>query len=472
MPLTVIGLGPGPAELLTLEAQQRLASAQEVYLRTTQHPAVSHLPAHLVLHSFDAVNGEQPTSGAASEAIVQQIWSLAQRPEGVVYAVPGHPLMGDATVALLRQRCAEAKMPVEIVTGVSFLEPVLQALALEPTTAALLGGSGALQMVDALQPVVDPARPALVTQVCNPEVASRLKQQLSKLYPADHQVVLVSTGEAGGGVSVRRIAFEEIDRDQPGGMLTCLYLPPLAFLQNVSTFDGLAAIVAHLRSPEGCPWDREQTHASLQRYLLEEAYETITALDRNDVELLREELGDLLLNILLQCQVASEAGEFEASDMIRGIAQKLIRRHPHVFGDLKVSNAQQVMDNWEIFKSKERGQHQSMLEGLPDSLPALAYTRSLHERLAPLQMVAEEQGPSLESAARDAEDLGRSLFKIAFRAAAAGWDPEEALRLANDAFRRRAQRAEELAWERGTSLQELSQELRAELWRSVTEERS
>ena len=160
---------------------------------------------------------------------------------------------------------------------------------------------------------------------------------------------------------MRRIAFEEIDRDQPGGMLTCLYLPPLAFLQNVSTFDGLAAIVAHLRSPEGCPWDREQTHASLKRYLLEEAYETITALDRNDIELLREELGDLLLNILLQCQIASEAGEFEVSDMIRGIAQKLIRRHPHVFGDLKVSNAQQVMDNWEIFKSKERGQHQSIL---------------------------------------------------------------------------------------------------------------
>ena len=484
MALTIVGLGPGPADMLSLEAQSRLMNAQEVFLRTRRHPTVAHLPAHLTVHSFDHLYETLPTFEAVYEAIVQRVQELAQRPQGVLYAVPGHPLMAEATVSRLLEQCRRAGTEVEVVAGISFVEPVLEALRLDPFTPPLADGQGplagsptGLQLVDALQPALDPARPALVAQVYSQAIASRLKVELLELYPPEHEVVLVSAAGTKDAQRVRRLRLFELDRGQDTDHLTCLYLPPLSLTENLATFDGLAAIVAHLRAPNGCPWDRAQTHVSLKSYLIEEAYEALEALDRNDMATLREELGDLLLNILLHCQIASEAGEFETRDVLRGIAEKLLRRHPHVFGDLKVATAEEVMGNWETLKSRERAKEISMLDGLPASLPALAYTRSLQERIAPLRLPVED---SLTAGARrlyerlsgpapaeGLEPLGAALLTLAFQAAAAGHDPEEALRGANTRLNQRIKRLEVLARKRNSSILELDPAARDELWAQV-----
>lgn len=459
MALTVIGLGPGAPELLTQEAQQALAEAQEVWLRTARHPVVSSLPSHLIVQSFDALYDELPTFEAVYDAIVERVWALSQRPEGVVYAVPGHPLVGEATVVQLLERGG----PARVIAGLSFIEPVLQALRFDPFTQAgapaphefpgLPSPPAGLQLVDALRLSLDPARPALIAQLYSQSVAAGVKVELLEYYPPEHPARLI----VGAGLPDQRVVdmkLFELDRTDGIDHLTCLYIPPLSLEENVATFGGLAAIIARLRAPGGCPWDREQTHASLKPYLVEEAYEALDALEQGDTEALRGELGDLLLNIVLHAQLGAEAREFDIRDVIRGIAEKLIRRHPHVFGEVQVENAQQVVKNWEALKEKERAEGASMVSGLSRSLPALAYTRSLSERTAPLHLGHRPAGG----------DLGQELFRLAFEAAAQGRDPEEALRQANRSFTDRLERAERLAREEGSTLQQLSQERRQELW--------
>jgi len=481
MALTVLGLGPGAPELLTLEARQVLSEAQEVWLRTARHPMVGSLPAHLTVRNFDSLYEEAPTFEAVYDAIVEQVWDLARRPEGVLYAVPGHPLVAEATVLKLLGRCRSEGTPARVVAGLSFIEPVLHALEIDPFTLpdggqasagdrgraapsgfpGLPAPAGGLQLVDALRPCVDPARQALIAQLYSQDVAAALKVELLEYYPPEHPARLIV---AAGTPDQRVLDLKvyELDRAQPIDHLTCLFLPPLALVDNVATFNGLAAIIARLRAPGGCPWDREQTHASLKPYLLEEAYEALEALEDADPEALRGELGDLLLNIMLHCQLAAEVGEFQARDVVRGIAEKLIRRHPHVFGEVEAESAQQVVRNWEALKEKERSEGASMLSGLSRSLPALAYTRSLQERLAPLGL------PRMTNTGRpDAgglDELGRAIFELAYDAAERRLDPEEALRHANRAFTARVERAEQLAREEGSSLQRLPQERREALW--------
>lgn len=480
MPLTILGLGPGPQDLLTLAAHRTLARAKEVYLRTSRHPVVSALPPHLELHSFDHLYEELPTFQEIYGAIVDRVWELAQRPEGVLYAVPGHPLMAEATVQRLLERCQASETPIEIVMGVSFLEPALTALRLDPFTSSVdveqtetSTPSLGLQLVDALQPNVDPSRGALVAQLYSRAAAAQLKVELLELYPPEHTITLIS-GAGSKDEQVRRLLLYQLDREEVFDHLTCLYLPPLPLQQNLATVQGLVNIVAKLRAPDGCPWDQAQTHASLKPYIIEEAYEALDALERADMAGLQEELGDLLLNILLHCQMASEAGDFQLRDVVRGITQKLLRRHPHVFGDLKLATAQEVAQNWEALKDQERAEEASMLDGLSRSLPALAYARSLQQRLAQLLPLEEPEAPELASLLSSLErqskekglaTLGTTLFALAYHAAAKGIDPEEALRGANSLFVQRVQRVEELARSKGSSLQSSGPDERRQLWR-------
>ncbi len=468
MGITILGLGPGAGDLLTQQALQRLHAADHVYVRTVHHPSVADLPGHLTVHSFDYLYEQEPTFAAVYAAITQQVLELGSRPQGVLYAVPGHPLVAEATVAALLHRGKAEDVPVEIVAGLSFIEPALAALQIDPFS------STGLQLVDALQPRIDPARPALIAQIYSQQVAAQLKLDLLELYPPEHPVTLVMAAGGSEPEQVYHLPLYELDRNQPINHLTCLYLPALTLEENLATFDGLAAIVARLRAPDGCPWDREQTHTSLKPYLLEEAYEAQAALDEEDLDKLQEELGDLMLNILLQCQIAAEAGEFEARDMVRGIASKLIRRHPHVFGDFKAATPEQVVQNWEVLKGKERAAERSMLDGLPTSLPSLAYARSLQERIAPLHLpvttaltaeaTAHVGWLSGQTKAERRTALGEALLELSFLAAGHGLDPEEALRFANARLARQIRSVEDIARLEGSSIQELDAARRALLW--------
>ncbi|MCS7275771.1 MAG: nucleoside triphosphate pyrophosphohydrolase [Dehalococcoidia bacterium] len=252
---------------------------------------------------------------------------------------------------------------------------------------------------------------------------------------------------------------------------------------ELRTFEGLRRVVAALRGPDGCPWDRAQTHLSLRHYLREEAAEALEAIEAEDSRRLAEELGDLLLQVLMHAQIAEEAGEFTLEDVIYGVAAKLVRRHPHVFGGQKLETPQQVLRQWDELKREERGQEASTLEGVPATLPALAQAQALQRRAArsgftwPTHADAwrklEEELQELRQAPQGdpkLHELGDALFALADLARLLELDAEDALLLACRRFRQRFQRLEALARQRGQPLQELAPEELLRLWRQAAAE--
>ncbi len=246
------------------------------------------------------------------------------------------------------------------------------------------------------------------------------------------------------------------------------------------TFDDLVRLVARLRGPDGCPWDRQQTHQSLRATFLQECYEVLEALDAGDMKALREELGDLLLHVVLQAQIASEEGEFTIDDSIGDICRKLVRRHPHVFGSARAADAEAVARGWEGLKRDEKGGDGSMLDGVPATMPALGYSQEIQARVARagfdweddagvVEKLAEEVSELLraETAAQRQQEFGDLLFTLANIARRQGIDLEAALRGANRKFYRRFARMEELCRERGLSFAGLSFEQQNALWEEV-----
>ena len=247
--------------------------------------------------------------------------------------------------------------------------------------------------------------------------------------------------------------------------------------EDLSRFTALVDIIARLRAPDGCPWDRKQTHASLRENLLEECYEVLDALDETDAKKLCAELGDLLMQIVLHAQIAAETGEFELADVIRSINNKLIHRHPHIFGSLKVKDAEEVALNWQTLKQEEREVGTSILDGVPKQLPALGYSQSIQRRVAGVgfdwddvdgvidKLVEEvselKQAPSQIHRANEFGDL---LFTLANIARRMDIDLETALREANQRFYHRFTYMEELCRQRGKNFGELSFEEQNALW--------
>ncbi len=253
---------------------------------------------------------------------------------------------------------------------------------------------------------------------------------------------------------------------------------------DLRTFDGLRRVVAALRGPDGCPWDRAQTHLSLRHYLREEAAEALEAIDYGDARQLAEELGDLLLQVLMHVQIAEEAGEFTLEDVVYGIASKLVRRHPHVFGGQRLETPQQVLRQWEELKREERGDEASALEGVPRTLPALAQAQALQRRAARAGFTwpspddawqkLEEELAELRRAdgpQQRRHELGDALFALADAGRLLEVDAEDALLEACQRFRLRFRRMEMLARERGRSLTGLGPGEKLRLWREAAEPR-
>ncbi len=443
--VVVLGLGPGDPAHLTREAWQVLEAAGEVYLRTRHHPVAKALPEHLRVHSFDHLYETYETFEEVYEAIAQQVVELGRRPEGVVYAVPGHPRVGEASVGRLLAQAQEVGVPVRIVAGLSFIEPSLSAVGLDPL-------EGGLQVVDAMEvarrhhPPLDVDTPALIGQLYDRQLAADVKLTLMNAYPAEHPVTLVQRA----GTPEERVwtmPLHELDRQQGLDDWTTLYVPPLPQPGSVNS---LQDVVAHLRAPEGCPWDREQTHRTLRRHLLEETYEALTAIDAEDCDRLREELGDLLLQILMHVQMAIEGEGFRLGDVVAGTVAKLIHRHPHVFGQVQVADADEVLRNWETLKLEERkaaAEERDLFSGVATALPALAQAQEVQDRAhrvgwerppaealrAAIARHLDEAGRACEPEAREAA-VGEAAFALVSLARELNVDAESALRRATARF--------------------------------------
>ncbi len=249
--------------------------------------------------------------------------------------------------------------------------------------------------------------------------------------------------------------------------------------KNLNQFTTLVDIIAKLRAPDGCPWDRKQTHASLRKNLLQECYEVLEALDKGDSAKLCDELGDLLMQIVLHTQIATEAGEFELGDVLSSINTKLIHRHPHIFGSLTVKDAEEVAVNWEALKQEERETDVSILASVPKPMPALSYSQEIQRRAVQvgfdwedirgvIDKLAEEVEEFEQATSQEkAREFGDLLFTLANVALRLGIDVEAALRQANQKFYHRFNYMEEVCRQRGVNLGELSFDEQNALWQEA-----
>ncbi len=472
--IILLGLGPGDPAQLTREAWDWLNAVPEVFLRTRQHPTVQGFPAGLVVHSFDDLYEHSQSFEEVYEQIITHVLEMGRAGQ-VTYAVPGHPFVAEATGPEILRRAKAEGLPVRVIGGLSFLEPVFAALGLDPfPEMALLDAITAGQMHT---PSFPPSQPALIAQIYSRQIASDLKLTLNTVYPDNHPVRLVHAAGTSQEL-VEDLQLYEIDRSEHTGLLTVLFLPPLGPDASLESFQ---EVVAHLRAPDGCPWDKKQTHDSLRPYLLEETYETLEALDAGDTEKMAEEFGDLLLQIVLHAQIASEEGEFTMSDIIAGIHRKIVFRHPHVFGEVQVDGVRGVLQNWEKLKAEERAangqEEKGLLDSIPRALAALSQAQEYQDRaarvgfdwpeIAPVKAKIFEELEEVESApdaASRAKELGDLLFAVVNYVRWFKVDAESALRETNQKFRRRFRYIEKTARARGLNLQEMTLAQMDEIW--------
>jgi tetrapyrrole methylase family protein/MazG family protein len=418
--VVVVGLGPAGPELLTRAASEAIARIPERYVRTTRHPAAAAVPG---AHSFDEVYERAASIDEVYAEIADALAEAARESGEVLYAVPGSPLVAERTVELL---LADDRVAVEVVAGLSFLDLAWTRLGVDPVAAGV-------RVVDGRRFAVEAAGergPLLIAQCDAKDVLSDIKLAAGENHP-DDVVVLQRLGLPDE--SVRVIRWEDLDREVDADHLTTLYLPvgAPAVAAEVARF---AELVRTLR--ERCPWDREQTHRSLTRHLLEETYEVLEAIENLDepggVEHLEEELGDLLFQVVFHATLAAEEGSFTLADVAVGIHDKLVRRHPHVFGTVEAETSGQVMRNWEQIKREEKGRA-SIMDGIPGDLPSLLYAHKV-QRKAASAGVEVEPDDAMAADATD-EEIGALLFGVVALARRAGVDPEAALRATTARFR-------------------------------------
>ena len=319
-------------------------------------------------------------------------------------------------------------------------------------------------------PPTPPDIDTLILGIDSPDLARQVALVLRIVYADSHKVSAV--GKAG--VTETSLAgFGGADLVYP----VSLFVPSLG---EGTSFEAFAEIVSHLRAPDGCPWDKEQTHATLRKHLLEESYETLSALDANDVDGMREEFGDLLLQIVLNSQIAYESGEFTMTHVTKSIYDKIVRRHPHVFGDVKLNGVDDVLTNWEKLKEKERGgkkEDKGILDGVPAALPALNQAQEYQDRAARVGFDWSEIDDVLEKVREEIEEikaaenleqvkgeLGDLFFVLVNLSRWREVDAESALREANLKFKRRFGYVEKSAKAQGRNLSDMTLEEMDAFW--------
>ncbi len=332
----------------------------------------------------------------------------------------------------------------------------------------------AQDLASAHYPPTPPDADTLILGIDSPERAAQIQKVLLAVYPESHAVDLV-TQQASRSTTLSNLGtFTEFSAS------TCLFVPSLG---EGTSFESFAEIVAHLRAPDGCPWDKEQTHQTLRTHLLEETYEALSAMDENDPAGMREEFGDLLLQVVLNSQIANEAGEFSMNVVIKHIYDKIVRRHPHVFGDVKLDGVKGVLENWEKLKEKERKENgkekekKGLLDGVPSALPALTQAQEYQDRAARvgfdwpeiegvLDKIREEieEVKSAQNIEEVTSELGDLFFVLVNLARWRKVDAESALRGTNMKFKKRFSYVEQGAKGQGRNLSDMTLEEMDALW--------
>ena len=475
--ITIVGLGPGSIGAINHETLQAIESAQNRYIRTTRHPS-SHLIKGAV--SFDAEYERHNSFDGVYTAIAKQLIAAAHHHQQILYAVPGSPLVLEQTVQYLLQ---DTTVDVVLIPAMSFLDVAWNELKIDPVNESV-------RMIDGhrfAELATGERGPLLVAQCHAKWVLSNIKLAHESATGDEPVVILHHLGLEDQQVITT--SWQNLDREIEPDHLTTLYIPKLA--------EPIAGDLARLHKlsrtlREQCPWDREQTHESLVRYLIEETYEVVDAINQLDPddpstdEALIEELGDLLYQVEFHATIAEQQGRFSIADVANSIHDKLVRRHPHVFGNVSADSADQVVSTWDAIKQKERGEvdSKSVFDGVAAAAPALMYSSKLQKRAAEqgfdwpnsdgaYEKITEEIGELRDAVRLNSDpqtiqmELGDVLFSVVNLSRHLGVDAETALRSASEKFKNRFVGVVDLAIQRGLDLSKCSLKQLDELWDEI-----
>ncbi|ELC8443520.1 nucleoside triphosphate pyrophosphohydrolase [Clostridium perfringens] len=379
--LKIMGLGPGAYEALTIGALKELKNNKNIYFRTEKHPTVDFLKEEGVkFESYDHAYEKYDSFDDVYKYIAEDLITKVKDDEDLIYAVPGHPLVAERSVINLIDLCEENNIQYEVLPAVSFVDAMMEALQVDP-----IEGVKIIDAFDMKNQILDKRVGTIITQVYNNFIASEVKLRLLEGYEDNTEIIFVRAAGVKGLESIRKIPLYELDWQEDIDYLTSIYIPK--DLDNKKDFQDLLDIIETLRNPGGCPWDREQTHESLKSALIEECYEVIDAIENEDEDALIEELGDVLLQVVFHASIGKEDGYFDIMDVIGAISDKMINRHPHVFGNGEVDNSEQVVANWDEIKKEEKG-----IETLTEEMKNIAKSLPATTRAYKVQKKAKKVG--------------------------------------------------------------------------------
>ena len=448
--ITIIGLGAGELDQMPVGIYRLLKSTNFIYARTIEHPVLKELISEgLKVESFDHVYESHDQFEAVYEEIAETLIQKAMN-QDIIYSVPGHPLIAERTVQILLSEGEKKGVDVQIKGGQSFLDAMFTSIKVDPVEGFQFLDGTDLSLRD-----VNITQHLIISQVYDAFIASEVKLTLMEKYPDDHEVYLV-TGAGMSSEQVEKMPLYELDRAMQLSNLTSVYIPPILSEQDqYKEFWKLREIIDKLRSPEGCPWDREQTHESLRTYLIEEAYELIDAINEGDIDHIIEELGDVLLQVMLHSRIGEDEGYFSIDDVIQSIAEKMVRRHPHVFGDESVDSASDVEKTWQKVKKEEKEDSSEDVLKVSTDIPNLLQANEIQKQASKFGFDWNDVSPAWDKVLEEIEEFkkewnidepdtsrvesefGDVLFSLVNVARLLKINPEQALHRTNQKFRQR-----------------------------------
>ncbi|MEC5425994.1 nucleoside triphosphate pyrophosphohydrolase [Virgibacillus sp. C22-A2] len=476
--IDIIGLGAGDIDQLPLGIYKKLTdSKQIVYTRTIDHPVIQSLQLEgITFESFDENYEIEEQFSDVYQGIADSLL-LKAKSQHVIYTVPGHPMLAEKTVQLLLE---QNEIEVEIAGGQSYLDDMFTALKIDPIDG--------FQFIDGTsfdRSMLEYRYHIIFCQVYDRFIASNVKLALLEDLPADYEVTIVEAAGSKNEV-IKTVPLVELDHSIEISNLTSVYVPPAPSTLLNHTFNRLRDVIATLRGPNGCPWDQVQTHETLREYAIEEVYELIDAIDNEDDENIVEELGDVLLQVMLHSQIGEDNGYFTVDDIIRTITAKMIHRHPHVFANTSVESVDDVYKNWDELKKEEKGtKRKSILDGVPKQLPSLSKAYKLQKKAAKVgfgwenasdiwgkldeELLEVKEAIQTEDKLEIEKELGDVLFVLANISRYYKINPEVALNRTNQKFMTRFFYIEDQLSEQQKELKTTSLEEMDDLWNQAKE---
>ena len=475
--IKIVGLGPGAKEALTIGTVSELENNKNIFLRTEKHPTVDYLKEKGI--KFDTYDNVYESIGSFDEVYSNIASDLIKKHNdfgGIVYAVPGHPLVAEKSVFNLIELCKSHNIEYEIMPAVSFIDAMIESLRIDP-----IEGLKIIDAFDIGNQILDKRIGTIITQVYNKLIASEVKLKLLDQYNDETEIYYVRAAGIKEQESIRKIPLFELDMQEDIDYLTSIYIPK--DLKNKRDFNDLLEIIEILRGEDGCPWDREQTHKSLEKALIEESYEVIDAIEQDDDNSLIEELGDVLLQVVFHASIGKDDGYFDISDVIEGICNKMISRHPHVFKNSNELNSpEEVLVKWDELKKVEKGYNSitEEMKGITKGLPSLLRAHKIQEKAKKvgfdfndvsfaINKIKEELEEVIdvyntENVEKIKEEIGDLLFSCVNVSRFLNVDEEIALNYTIDKFIKRFSYIESIAKEKNIELTNMNIDEMNKLW--------